>query len=270
ESEGAATITVTISHDATTPQIVTDTANVSDPNVLATGGFTIFGAPGCDTAGRFPGVPGSNQTVATFTDPGNPTGTAEGASDYSATIDWGDGSTVDTGTITRSGGTWTVTGHHTYTGMGSFTKTITVTISHDATTPQAVSDTAQISDTLNYPADAMGAPVVPNATTTVDFTALTISSTAAPTVSLCGIKTLNVTTSGPNSLLMVLGTAGDDTFTYTPTGATSGALTVSSTPPISTMPPVNLVTVNFTGVGGTFTLDPAGGSDTVAVDDTSG
>src|SRR5260370_38834924 len=40
ESEGPATISVTISHDATTPQVVTDTATITDPNVVATGGFT--------------------------------------------------------------------------------------------------------------------------------------------------------------------------------------------------------------------------------------
>src|SRR5438552_15793471 len=37
ESEGATTISVTVSHDATAPQTVTDAVNVSDPNVVASG-----------------------------------------------------------------------------------------------------------------------------------------------------------------------------------------------------------------------------------------
>src|SRR2546425_911587 len=57
ESEGSATITVTISHDASTPQVVTDTVNISDPNVVATGGF-VFNLTEA--------APLTNVTVATF------------------------------------------------------------------------------------------------------------------------------------------------------------------------------------------------------------
>jgi hypothetical protein len=145
ESEGTATITVTISHDATMPQTVTDTATITDRNVVATGGLSFMLQEGSAT---FSG------TVATFTDPGNPTGAAEDATDYSASINWGDGAT-STGTITNNNdGTWTVTGSHTYagdtlsagTGESEGTATITVTISHDATTPQMVTDTATVTD----------------------------------------------------------------------------------------------------------------------------
>ena len=148
-SEGAATISVTISHDATTPQMVTDTANISDPNVVATGVSAFSLTEGSATL--------TNATVATFTDPGNPSpGNFEDASDYSASINWGDGSAASTGTITNNAnGTWTVTGSHTYSGdniggtgsgVSEGAATITVTISHDATTPQVVTDTANISD----------------------------------------------------------------------------------------------------------------------------
>jgi hypothetical protein len=47
-------------------------------------------------------------TVATFTDPD----TNATASEYSATIDWGDGNT-STGTISGSGGSFSVSGSHT-------------------------------------------------------------------------------------------------------------------------------------------------------------
>src|SRR6185369_9326223 len=107
ESEGLATITVTVSHDATTPQVVSDTADISDPDVVATGGFTFNLTEGSATV--------TNVVVATFTDPGNPTGAAEDANDYSAMINWVDG-TRSEGTIVNNGnGTWSVIGSHTYT-----------------------------------------------------------------------------------------------------------------------------------------------------------
>ncbi len=49
-------------------------------------------------------------TVATFTD----TNTTNVAGDFTATIDWGDGTPPTTGTITDTGGTITVSGSHTY------------------------------------------------------------------------------------------------------------------------------------------------------------
>jgi Ca2+-binding RTX toxin-like protein len=112
--------------------------------VIATGGFQFVAVEG---------DPSAVQTVATFTDPGG----AEGLDDYSAVIDWGDG-TTSAGTITAGlGGVFTVSGSHTYAvGLGtpsdfgntfcdadppSYHKTITVTISHEeAPTAQAVSD----------------------------------------------------------------------------------------------------------------------------------
>src|SRR6266481_1076312 len=74
----------------------------------------------------------TNQPVATFTDPAGaePNASDPGAlqNHYSATINWGDGST-STGTITASGNTFTVTGSHIYTFASTFTTS--VTISHE-------------------------------------------------------------------------------------------------------------------------------------------
>ena len=64
----------------------------------------------------------SNVTVATFTH-------ANGvypASSFSATINWGDG-TTSAGTITQSGTTYSVVGSHSYRGGGKHTITTTVT-----------------------------------------------------------------------------------------------------------------------------------------------
>src|SRR5207302_206222 len=97
--------------------------------------------------------------VATFTDSGNPApGANEDASDYAATIDWGDGSLLDTGLIVNNGdGTWSVKGSHTYlgdsvNGASEGAATITVKVSHDATAVKTVTDTATISYTLSLPA----------------------------------------------------------------------------------------------------------------------
>ena len=137
-------ITVTIGHELTTPQVVHSSALVSDPAVDATGGFTFVAVEGELSA---------IQTVATFTDPGGP----EPLADYSASINWGDGTAATAGTITFAAGVFTVTGSHTYAvGLGepgefgntfcsadppSYHKPITVTISHEAApTSVAVSD----------------------------------------------------------------------------------------------------------------------------------
>src|SRR6201995_2578074 len=64
-----------------------------------------------------------NGTVATFTD-ANP---LSQASDFTATIAWGDGTAATAGTVaTNAGGGFKVTGTHTYSKTGSFTTTITI------------------------------------------------------------------------------------------------------------------------------------------------
>lgn len=139
-------LTVTISHGSASNGVAHPTATVSDPAVTPTGGFTFNAVEG---------MPSATQTVATFTDPGG----AEAVGDYSALIDWGDGST-STGTITLASGTYTVQGSHTYaTGLGlpddfgntfcgatppSYQKPITVTISHEAAPAAMTASTATI------------------------------------------------------------------------------------------------------------------------------
>jgi len=64
-------------------------------------------------------------TVATFT---NTSGLAEPATNYAATIDWGDGTAATAGTIElQSGNTFSVIGSHTYAGAGSYTAQVTIT-----------------------------------------------------------------------------------------------------------------------------------------------
>jgi hypothetical protein len=64
-----------------------------------------------------------NGSTATFTDAASPSGTL---SDFSATINWGDGSS-SAGVVTgANGGPYTVSGSHTYAATGVFTITTTI------------------------------------------------------------------------------------------------------------------------------------------------
>jgi hypothetical protein len=82
----------------------------------------------------------TNRAVATFTDPGGP----EALSNYSASINWGDSTPATAGTITLSGGTFTVSGSHTYGEEGSYT--VTTTISHGTAPNATAASHATVSD----------------------------------------------------------------------------------------------------------------------------
>src|SRR5207244_25688 len=115
--EGTYTITVTIT-DVDTPSntaTATSTANVADA-ALTAGTLTLS-----------TGVEGVTPVNAAFTFPDANTGAP--ASDFTATISWGDGSPSSTGTITGGpgNGPYTVSGSHTYSSTGFFTITTTAT-----------------------------------------------------------------------------------------------------------------------------------------------
>jgi PKD repeat protein len=150
-------ITVTIHHEGALTATATSTATVSDPPVVATGGFA-FSAKEC--------ILSVVQTVATFTDPGGP----EVLGDYSATIDWGDSSPTSTGTITLGGGgVFTVSGNHTYAEEGTFT--ITTTINHEGIITK-VTSTATVRDNYGLllldPSDDKALMVTGNGNVTVN------------------------------------------------------------------------------------------------------
>jgi uncharacterized repeat protein (TIGR01451 family) len=112
--EGTFTVTATLSDDApgTATATATSIANVADAPLTASA-KTLIETPGSSFTA----------TVAHFTD-ADPNGTV---SDYSATINWGDGTSPSAGTIVPNlAGGFDVAGSHTYTGSGS--KTITVKI----------------------------------------------------------------------------------------------------------------------------------------------
>lgn len=105
--EGSYTTTMTATDNFGASASGNGSASAADASLTAQG-KTIYGAKGVNFT----------KAVATFTD-ADPGGIA---SDYTATIHWGDG-TTSTGTIS---GHFTVTGSHTYASTG--TRTISVTI----------------------------------------------------------------------------------------------------------------------------------------------
>lgn len=129
--EGSYSITVVIT-DADTPSnqaTAHSTANVADA-ALTAGTLTVTG-----------GTEGSAPATAsfTFTDANS----AATAGDFSATIDWGDGTTT-TGTVAGAGGAFTVTGSHTYAEEGTYTVKVTVTDDGGSTT--SATGTAKVAD----------------------------------------------------------------------------------------------------------------------------
>jgi hypothetical protein len=131
--EGAYDVTVTITHDTAANSVVHSTAFVSDPPVALSTIPNITAVEGATTG---------TLTIGTFTDPGG----VEAATNYTATIDWGDGSTPTQGQVTYSAATntFSVLASHIYKEAGSYSAT--TTISHGAATPSVSSTQATISD----------------------------------------------------------------------------------------------------------------------------
>lgn len=111
--------------------------NVSDPPVVASGGFSFDANVGTDTG---------PQTLATFTDPGgaepnpsDPTSTGH----YAASIAWGDGpspGTISPLTPSSPSQVFTVTGNHTYTTESPVSGfNVITTITHESVTSTATS-----------------------------------------------------------------------------------------------------------------------------------
>jgi hypothetical protein len=82
--------------------------------------------------------------VATATD-ADPASTG---SEYSCTIDWGDGTTLDSTTcsVSGSGGAFTVDGTHTYADEGTYSATVTLTDIDTTTNTSSAVSTATVSD----------------------------------------------------------------------------------------------------------------------------
>src|SRR5207245_1177705 len=75
-----------------------------------------------------------------------PNASDSAANPYTASVDWGDGSGLDSTTVaivSTGTNTFAVTGHHTYASANSYT--VTVTIQHELAAALTVSSTATVS-----------------------------------------------------------------------------------------------------------------------------
>jgi hypothetical protein len=217
EGQDGVTTTVTRTADNATATI-TGQATVGDADVLSLTANNISG---------FSGQPLNNVQVATFTD----TYVANVASDFTTTIDWGDGTTTG-GTVSGGGGAFTVDGSHTYTTGG--TDQLKVSVGEDqAFAATAVTGTATATIAVRTLAGQMvlnsatEATVLPNNTVVATFTDNIVTDAAGDFTA-----TINwgdgVTTTGT-----VVGSAGSFTVegghTYADEGSDPASVTLTHT-----------------------------------------
>ena len=213
--EGSDPATVTLTRTADQLQTTaTGTVAVAEGDSLTPQGTSIS----VDVNQAFSG------TVATFTD----TDTANGAGDFTATIDWGDGTTT-TGTVSGSNGAFTVAGSHTYTAGGQ--DNVQVTLADDA--PGTATATATTTATVRSLAGQMvlnaatEGTALPNSTSVATFTD-TNGSDAAGSFTATIDWGDGVTTAGT-----VVGSAGSFTVqgghTYADEGSDPASVTLTHT-----------------------------------------
>lgn len=201
-------VMVTLSDDApgTATATVTSTAQVAAGLAVIATGFTT------------PEGTAFNGTVATFSD-SNP---AKTAADFTAAIDWGDG-TTSAGTVTGSSGAFTVSGQHTYADEGSFTFTVTVTETGPGGATASSTATATVTE-----ADALaGSPVAFNAKAGTPFSGAVATFTDVNTANVAGDFTATINWGDGNTTAgVVSGGGGSFTVSGTHTYATAGTFPV--------------------------------------------
>ena len=107
--------------------------------------------------------------VATFTD----SNTSASAGSFSATVNWGDGSTPTLGSVTGSGGSFSVSGTHTYAAHGSYTVGVSITSVGGGSA--SVSDSVAVADAVTT---CSGSGCNGSVTTTQQTVGLTSTSTS--------------------------------------------------------------------------------------------
>jgi hypothetical protein len=198
--------TVTGGHTFSTPgeYAVTATVTWGGQTTAFTDDFVvspaaISGTSTTLTASAFSAL--SSTAVATYTSP------SSSLTDFTASIDWGDG-TSSPGAIAYSGGTYTVSGDHTYTNAGAFTVTTNINSIYG---PSAlVSSTATISGT-------------------VSATSVPVSATQGTSTGSVTVVTFTATTSGPFTASIDWGDGQQSTGTVTPDGSGGYIVTGSNT-----------------------------------------
>ncbi|MGH7137112.1 MAG: DUF4214 domain-containing protein, partial [Pirellulales bacterium] len=157
-TSGDGTFTVVGSHTYATPGAFTpdvivyeSTAGGTSSPAAAIAAAANIASPVVLTAATITGTEyaTSAYTVATFTDSSQPGLTAD---DFTATIDWGDGTTATTGNVTLSGGVYAVTGSHAFANDGTFSVKVTVTETSPSTFSTSISSAASMADANTFTA----------------------------------------------------------------------------------------------------------------------
>jgi hypothetical protein len=254
-SNGAFTVTGSHTYAAAGQDVITVTVVDTPPgsaNTVAIGTATIGLSTQVSLASATERVAlGPNTVVAHITD-GNHADTAGG---FTATIDWGDG-TTSAGTIVGSNGSFSVEGGHTYADEGSFTVTADVTRTSDATTASdAQTVVVNDSDFLTAHGTTLIAPAgqaLTNATvaTFSDTDPAALASEFVATIDWGDGTTTAGTIAGSNGAFAVKGshtyaTADPDTITVTVDEPSPGIAVATATsfrfdhvsqPPVNTVP----------------------------------
>ena len=259
DDEGTFSATVSISEQepGTGFASVTDTATITEADVLS-GMPRTFAAP---SGASF------TTTVATFSD----TLTSAVASDFTATIDWGD-ATSSAGTVTGGSGSFQVSGTHTYAGTGTFPVMVTLSDDPPGTATATVTSTAQVSNGLAVAASGFSTPegAAFNGTVATFSDADTSQTAAAFAVTVDwgdGTSSAGTVTGGSGSFTVdgqhTYADEGSFTFTVTVTETRPGGATASSSATATVTEADGLagspVTINpvagspFTGTVATFT-----------------
>jgi hypothetical protein len=171
----------------------------------------------------------SNQKVASFTDPA---GYAT-ADEYSASINWGDGSS-SAGTITKTGdGAFDVTGSHTYAeeNAAGYAVTVTITDNDNAANSATAHSTAKVADA---PIHASGVSLI---TTPAAYSGPVATFTDEANGPRSDFSATVNWGDGSSSAATISGPSANGTFTV------SGSHTYATTGPFT-------VTVKVTDVGG--------------------
>ena len=116
--EGQYTITVTVQETNPMTSVAGSPATGFSTAIVADAPLTATAVPVVVSQG----VVANNVTVATFTDVAG----AAALTNYSATINWGDGSSATVGTITQAAGTFSVSGTHTFSAPGRFQISVSI------------------------------------------------------------------------------------------------------------------------------------------------
>ena len=106
---------------------------IDDPGLAATGGQTFSGQAPFTV----------NGTVATISD----SDLSTSPSDYTATVNWGDGTSDQNATIAGGNGSFNVADNHTYTVPGTYTITVTVSYARNSANSAVATDTASVTST---------------------------------------------------------------------------------------------------------------------------